>query len=242
MAISSCILADLVASSHVPVQYFLYLGLQDRLQELIEDKNTSELLLLPDVKTKPSDRGDNDVIRNVWDSLGWWNYVKCGGNPRTRETSDFGNNDRNIVLSLHVDGISPFTKRKHSFTPIQAMILNLPDRLRALSHFILLVGIIPDPKAPISYNPYLDIVVEELLRLYSHGFSCLDPRFTPPRPTQVKVKLLYTCADLPAHNSINNQQGHSAKWGCMKCYTQVSPIQNVSWLQLCHLPFYLSYG
>lgn len=178
---------------------------------------------LPKLPEKSPAEREDKTVRRLEDSFGWWNHVYCGAG-RDGISTRFGteNNRRNIVLSLHVDGFSPYNTGTKSYTAIQCMILNLPENLRHLSKFILVVGLIPGPKAPKSVVPYLDHLVDELLVLYNEGMEVLDPTLKPPRKIMVKVKLLFTCADLPAHCDNNCQQGHAARYGCFKCFIQVS--------------------
>lgn len=188
---------------------------------MLQDKKISELLRLPVVDQTPLERAD-PVVRSVWDSLGWWNHVRCGSG-RDGVPTQFGteNNRRNIVISINADGFSPYRRSQHSITPIVAMILNLPESLRHQANNLILVGLIPGPKAPASYNPYMQMVVDELKKLFTIGFSIEDPTIGHSKVI-VKVKLLYTCADYPAHGKLNCQQVHGATYGCHKCLVKVS--------------------
>lgn len=186
----------------------------------------SEHMRLPD---RPIDVDWSTAqVNNIWESRGWHQHVVRGASRDTPDGSDFGtaNNRRNIVLSLSSDGFVPHKWSTRSITPITAMILNLPENLRHRASNLLLVGLIPGPKAPKSMNPYLDIVVNELRHLYTEGFSVRDPTLPLDHPPiKVRVKLLYTCADYPAHNKMNSQQGAGATFGCIKCHIEVRTIE-----------------
>jgi hypothetical protein len=200
------------------------MGVESRLRDLLEDPRYSALLRLPQVAEPPSIReGAGAVIKNIWQSSAWWTHV-VQGKGRDLKATNFGtqNNGRNIVLSLHIDGFKVFKGVSDSMTPMVCMILNLPEDLRHRQPFLILAGVHPGPKKPLNLNPYLQLLVNELMRLYEHGFAIHDPTLPGHPLVMVRVKLLCTCADYPAHQDNNCQQGASAKWGCIKCYIKVS--------------------
>lgn len=209
---------------------FYYLGLRDALQRMLEDPILSEHLRLPLVTEPPSERvGHGATVHNVWESEGWYQQVVCGKEREGVETTqpNFGteNNRRNIVLSLNVDGFQAYKRVGYSMTPLVCMILNLPENLRHQASYMPLVGLIPGPKAPKHLNPYLEMFCEELRELYKDGMQIKDPTLAHlPEDEQfitVRVKLLFTCLDYPAHGELTNQQGASATNGCVKCSIQV---------------------
>ena len=200
------------------------MGVESRLRDLLEDPRYSALLRLPQVAEPPSIRdGGGAVIKNIWQSSAWWTHV-VQGKGRDQKATNFGtqNNGRNIVLSLHIDGFKVFKGVSDSMTPMVCMILNLPEDLRHRQPFLILAGVHPGPKKPLNLNPYLQLLVNELKRLYEKGFAIHDPTLPGHPLVMVRVKLLCTCADYPAHQDNNCQQGASAKWGCIKCYIKVS--------------------
>ena len=97
----------------------------------------------------------------IHQSSGWKNAY-CN-------TGLFEGDPRGLSLALCTDGVNPFAHNKVSYSmwPIMLTLLNLPRRIR--NHFgsILLVGIIPSNGShePKSLNPYLEILVDELLEL-----------------------------------------------------------------------------
>jgi hypothetical protein len=209
---------------------------------MLEDPSISEFLRLPVVEQSPRDRLD-PTVRNIYDSLGWWDHVRCGAG-RDRNPTTFGteNNRRNIVISINIDGFKPHKNSQRSITPIVGMVLNLPENLRHKSGYLLLIGVIPGPNAPSNMDPYLQILVDELLYLWNEGMEIADPTIGG-RKVKVRVKLLFTCADYPAHGKVNMQQVQSAKWGCIKCHIQVrfyptfltahAPDRGQIWALLC---------
>jgi hypothetical protein len=191
------------------------------LRQLIENPATTEFMRLPHIEQPPSGREDK-TVRNIYESIGWWNHVVMGVSGVEKKQTEFGkeNNRRNIVLGLNVDGVSPFQSSTKSYTPMQCLIYNLPENLRHRAPFPIIAALIPGPKAPKTVKPYLALLLAEIRRLEEDGFEVMDP--TIKQKVTVRVKLLCTCCDLPAHSDNNEQQGASAKWGCMKCEVEVS--------------------
>lgn len=194
------------------------------------------MMLLPEVLEAPSDRADQ-TARNIYDSFAWWNHIACGVGRVGSLQTNFGkeNGGRNIVLTLNVDGVSPFDSVQKSYTPMQCMILNLPENLRHRSPFMLLPALIPGPRKPKHIQPYLSLLVQELKRLYEEGFDAKDP--ISKKTVRIKVKLLSTNCDLPAHADNNEQQGHAATYGCIKCECRVS-LQRACNAAACAAPNY----
>lgn len=77
--------------------------------------------------------------------------------------------------------------------PIMLTNLNLPHKVRNLFHNILQVGVIPGNKQgePTSLEPYLNILVDELLSLT--GYTMYDSY--QQAPFNFKVKLLLHILD-----------------------------------------------
>ncbi len=204
---------------------------------MLEDPALSPHLRLPVVPVAPVNRvGEDATIHNVWESQGWWNHVVQGAERvveapiDSRVIKDFGRNGRDIVLSLNIDGFQPWKRVSYSMTPFVFMILNLPENLRHRAEYLLLAALMPGPKK-LPLQLFLDFIVDELDDLYKTGIEILDPTVLPPlsQVLTVRVKLLFTCADYPAHSDINMQQGAMATKGCHKCHIEVSscPIRTV---------------
>jgi hypothetical protein len=205
---------------------FFVLGVVDRLRDLLEDKRWSKLLRLPVVED-PSTRTDK-TVRNLYDSEGWWRHVVQGrgrvDGPETHFGRDAdGQPTRNIVLSLNIDGFAPFTMKHNSLsmTPMVYQVLNLPENLRHRAGFLILAALHPGPSAIENHSLYLQVLVDELVRLWVDGINFADPE-RDGEMCNVKVKLLFTSADYPAHCKNNCQQGAGSYNGCIKCHLHVS--------------------
>jgi hypothetical protein len=213
-------------------QTFHYLGVTKRLKALLENKIISQYLFLSPPREELS-VGTDRVVKSVYDSDGWHDRITLGkGRGAPDPTFSTENNGRNIVLSLNVDGFQPWKRVQRSLTPLVCMILNLPENLRHKSEYLILAGLIPGPKEPKQYNPYMQFLVKELQQLSDVGFDIADPYPNGPSkpavepnaaPTiRVRVKLLFICADLPAFGHLLCQQTQGAHHGCIKCHIVVS--------------------
>ena len=186
-----------------------YLGVESRLRALLSDPVIARYMFNLQGK-----RDASAEVRNIQQSKGWEEHITMD------EEFSTGNDGRNIVLSGFMDGFQSFRKVARTLTPIICQILNLPENLRHRAEFIMLVALIPGPREPKNYAPYLKIFVEELNRLYQVGFEMADPLCAGKMMT-VRVKLLIMTADLPAFQHMLCQQGASAHDGCFKCHIKV---------------------
>jgi hypothetical protein len=163
------------------------------------------------IPTEPKEPTEASDCFNLHQSIGWWEGVHKLG-------AGWGPGERNIVLSLNVDGFQPFKRGGVSIAPLSLMVLNLPENLRHHADNMILAGIIPR-KEPKNQNTYLRLLVDELKSLYKDGFTVTDPM--TQLPTTIKVKLLFTACDYPAHCHMNYQHT-KGRYGCHKCDIRVS--------------------
>ena len=77
----------------------------------------------------------------------------------------FGGDCRGLLIQLSTDGVNPFNSNKvcYSMWPVVVTILNLPKILRNKHKCEMLAGIIPTNAK--SIDPYLDVLVDELIEL-----------------------------------------------------------------------------
>lgn len=216
-------------------QTFVYIGLEARLRHMLEDKLLNPLLQLPwpgagpaptaaermqgAVPLRPTLDGD---CANLHQSVGWWEGVHCAtftppvvGTPKPPGwDSSWSPGGHSIALSLNVDGFQPFKRGGVTISPMTCMVLNLPENLRHRWEHMPVAGIIPR-REPKNMNLYLRLLVDELLRLYTVGVAYSCPIDKQPKVSY--VKLLFTCADHPAHTHINMHMSHAGAHGCHKC-------------------------
>ncbi|KAF5332890.1 hypothetical protein D9758_017886 [Tetrapyrgos nigripes] len=128
-------------------------------------------------------------------------------------------NELRIGLSLGVDCmISP----SHTSGPMSLNIINLPPHLRYRTSNILLWGILPGPKEQDCEQVqfFLHILVNELLRLWRHGFIVKTNKF--PFGRLVRVILICVICDKPAAHKLGGFGSHSHTFFCTRCWIKLS--------------------
>ena len=190
--------------SKFAVRRFTYLPLKPRLQRLFGTHNMAQILQTHCVVQDTDD--DDDTIYDIHQSEAWRKaYSKEG---------IFKEDHRGISLALCTDGVNPFAHNKISYSmwPIMLTLLNLPRNKYAS---IILVGIVPSNGAqePHSLNPYLDILVDELLELSSCKFYDAYRN----APFECKVAVLLYILDYPGMCKTLSVVGSGGLKGCMFC-------------------------
>ena len=198
--------------SRIPVRRFTYLPLKPRLCRMFG--NQSMAAVLQSHATVHND--ENDPIFDIHQSVAWRRFYDNSGL--------FKGDGRGVSLALCTDGVNPFAHNKVSYSmwPIMLTMLNLPRRLRNKFASIMLVGIIPSNSGqePRSLNPYLDILVDELLEL--SGCTLFDAY--QEAPFQCKVALLLYILDYPGISKTLSVVGSGGLQGCMFC--EIEGIRN----------------
>ena len=90
------------------------------------------------------------------------------------QSGPFGNDSRCITFALHLDGMNPFSKYKvqYSMTPITLSLIKLPRHIRNQAESMFLVGIIPGRSEPCDTDPYVNILVDEIIEM--NGMNMYD--------------------------------------------------------------------
>ena len=194
--------------SCVPVRHFTYLPLAPRLQRMFGNSNIAQVLQShATVRHSESDRVFDIQQSTVWRKF----YSKDG---------IFEGDSRGLSLSLCTDGVNPFAHNRVSYSmwPIMLSLLNLPRNMRYQFGSIFLVGIIPSngTQEPHSLNPYLEILVDELLEL--SGSSLYDAY--QKAPFNCKVAVLLYILDYPRIGKVLSVIGSGGIQGCMFCNIQ----------------------
>ena len=86
---------------------------------------------------------------------------------------------------------------------ITLTILNLPRHLRNLVGSMLLVGIIPGKSEPKNFDPYIDVLLDELEQI--SGSDTYDGYHEAT--FQMKAELFLHVLDYPGHNKLFSCQG-----------------------------------
>lgn len=191
----------------VPAKRFHYLSIGPRLERLFATASMAKII------QSHSDvaREREDGMHDVHDSPAWRNAYSS--------SVFFGGDPRGISLALCTDGLNPY-RVSYSMWPIVLTILNLPPKIRYSFSNLLLVGIVPgnNQKEPSSLDPYLEILVDELLGLSNK--TMFDAYRNAP--FQLKVQLFMFILDYPG---IGRVMGSGAYQGCAWCEISVKLIK-----------------
>ena len=187
-----------------PYRKFYYYPLGPRWRRMYGNANIAEV-------SQSHCSGDSEslLLQDVIGSRNWQSVY--------RETGFFQGDSCGLSLQFSTDGVNPFSGNKvvYSMWPVMLTVLNLPKRLRNLFSNMLLVRIIPgngghEPKA---VDPYLEVVVDELLTLSGSKFYDAFRK----APFTFKVQVLNYVLDYPGLNKVFSAVGANALQGCMWC-------------------------
>ena len=187
---------------------FHYLPLGPRLVRSFGTKEISHLLQSHGGEI--GTQGNGEVMRDIHDSSKWKEAFHV--------TGTYGGDPRGVALSLCLDGLNPWSKNKcnYSMWPIVLGQLNLPRRIRYLLSNLLLVRIIPSQaqgKEPKHLDPYLEVLVDELLFLS----SCKLFDSYHNAPFQAKVEIMIYILDYQGLGKVFCLSGTGSYRGCAWC-------------------------
>ena len=111
----------------------------------------------------------------------------------------FFSNPNNQVLQVCVDPFNPFEEGNsvYSITPILMQYLTLSNKERYKNRNMDLIGIIPGPNMPSSFQPYIHILVDELIELHNKGIKIEGIG-------NIRVMLLSCSCDYPGTISLSS--------------------------------------
>jgi hypothetical protein len=136
-----------------------------------------------------------------------------------------------LFLVLSSDGYNPFNSGVYSVAFIALRIMSYRKEFGYKLEHIIHVGLVPGPQKPFSLQPYLDILVDDLL-LLAGGIACPNPC----NPTEIKMLyafLLLVAADYPGHSEIHGMEGHTSRNGCYKCEVMTYNIKGSKQICAC---------
>ena len=139
----------------IPRKQFKYISVATTLRRLFGNSSMSKLL---QHHVHVSNTGKN-IVRSIHESTGWKTWYSSEG--------VFKGDHRGLVFAFCTDGLNPYAHEKTSYSmwPIFLIPLNLPHHMRMKVGSMLLMGIIPGPKEPNDLDPYIDIVVDDIMDL-----------------------------------------------------------------------------
>ena len=125
----------------------------------------------------------------------------------------FGGDCRGLLIQLSTDGVNPFSSNKvcYSMWPVMVTILNLPKILRNKHKCVMPAGIIPTNGKHEPVDPYLDVLVDELIELDDRLF------FDAFRSENFQVRLHNFVLDYPGLKKTFSCVGAGALQGCLWC-------------------------
>ena len=168
-----------------PRKHFKYLPLGPRIRHYFG--NARMLHLLQSHSTEA-----NKDVHDIHQTEVWKEWYSS--------KESFGSDRRGLALGVCVDGTNPFTKEKntYSMSPITVSFLNLPSKLRRTPGYLQLVGIIPGRHELKITDPYLSVLVDELLELNdSIIFDCYQNN-----TFSLQTAVLLHVLDYPGQNKV----------------------------------------
>lgn len=182
---------------------YVEVDLRKRIGQLYMDKTFAENINIREKHLQPT------AGKDIFTSKEWKEKV-VDKNIHTQ------NGGRDLVLCLLADGVCPFSRRKqHSMDVQGAYIMNLDKRFRNSIRNILLTGIVGGPGKVKDEQPYLLSLIIQLLQIEREGGVLVPDVLNPGRWMTVRIHVLWTLGDLPAHNMVWNWSGGYS--GCTKC-------------------------
>jgi len=191
-------------NSATPVRTFTYLPVGPRLIRFFGTANIAKIL-----QNHSQECETEGKMYDIHHSPAWQSAYEHNG--------IFKGDERGISFALCTDGVNPFNHNKVSYSmwPIMLSLLNLPRRLRNRFGSIMLAGIVPanGSKEPQNLNPYLGILVDELLELSNTKMYDAYQE----APFTCKVAVLLHVLDYPGIGKVFGVTGSGAYQGCVWC-------------------------
>ena len=183
---------------------FTYIPLKDRVVRLFSSRKLSAL-----IQSHATVNSFDGEIRDTHDTQRWKDLYANDGY--------FAGDARGLSFAFSTDGVDPFkkTSKSKSMWPMSVAIINFPRNLRFLFSTILLTAIIPsnNGKEPLSLQPYIRVLVDELLAL--NGLRVYDAY--KDETFTLRTFMFTHILDYPGINKVFNTQGSGAYRGCCWC-------------------------
>ena len=184
-----------------PLLTYCYLGIKAPLQSLLLRPGFTEMC----DKWRSRKISDN-ILSDVYDGKVWKEFQSYQNKPFLSEPFSF-------AVMINVDWFQPYKHVTHSVGVIFMTVMNLPRASRYIEDNVILVGIIPGPNEPhFTVNSYLDLLIDELLELWS-GVELS----TAVGKRKIRCAVLCASCDIPAGRKLCGFLGHMAYFGCTKC-------------------------
>ena len=152
-----------------------------------------------------------------FDGTTFWDVFHGDRWTRVKDQSrqPFVDDHHSLLLTLNVDWFAPFDSG-YSCGAIYLSVNNLPRAERYRVENVLLVGIMPGPKEPKTFeiNSYLKPLVDDLLELY---VGVQMRTFERPQGVRVRAALFNVACDIPASRKVSGFTSHASTQACNKC-------------------------
>ena len=197
----------------VPRKIYVYNSLLSSLERLIAKPN---FLHQCEQWRKHSKNVPDGWLTDVYDGQLWKDWLLKGGRP-------FLDIPGNLLLMMNVDWFKPFEHSTYSAGVIYLVVQNLPRSLRFKLENIFIVGAIPGPhEPPLTINPYLEPMVDDLIRLWREVSMRTSGGLFMNKT--VRAALGYVSCDIPATRKVCGFYGIKAIKGCSKCFKSFTPL------------------
>ena len=195
-----------------PYLTYCYLSLKQSLQNLLQRPQF--------VKSSEQWRVNFDTrsdMRDVYDGRVWKEFQQYKGKPFLSESLAF-------ALMMNVDWFQPFSHNTYSVGAIYMTVMNLSRDIRNKRENVILCSLIPGPKnvilcslipgpkEPTDINPFLKLLVEELLELWDGVDMTVDGS-----KKKVRCAVLCIACDIPAGRKICGLSSYTAHYACSRC-------------------------
>jgi hypothetical protein len=206
-----------------PKKIYLHHDLKSWLGRLLSRKGIEDLLdSQPHVPSMDPNASVNDiwlskVFLNLKDSAGLRFYPGPAGEGR-------------LIFSFAMDSFNTFgmktAKQQVSSTGMWLVCLNFPEHLRFLQENMFLVGVIPGPDKPSKeqINPYLQLVVEDLLEFWTPGVF-FSRTYRHQLGKLYKAMLIPVISDMLALRQALGLAAPTAHYFCTFCDLDIDDIE-----------------
>lgn len=167
-------------------------------------------------------------MQDIWDGEVLGAFLGPDGKPFWKQSAS----ETRLVFGLAIDGFNPYqsktAKQKVTSTAIYLICFDLPLHLRYLPENMYLVGVIPGPGKPSleQINPFLELVVDDLLEFWSPGVWYSRTLQHSSRHL-VRAALVPLICDILAARQVAGMGSHAFTYFCSFCYLKLEDIENL---------------
>ncbi|XP_033114195.1 uncharacterized protein LOC117114616 [Anneissia japonica] len=180
-------------------RFFVTIDIASQLNELYKDPSFRKNLTYRETRKKPN----NDVISDIYDGSLYKENLGPGG---------FLNDESNLSMVWHTDGALVSKSSNVSIWPVQAVINELPPRMRFTKERTILFGLWFGKDKPL-LSTFLMPIIDVWNDLQTKGVVV---KSGSTRKT-VRIKILAGTMDLPAMSMVKEIKQFNSFYGCGIC-------------------------